>query len=167
MRRRGYHMPQVDSLNTGGSPVAAGGASGNHRGPRRIAGDFAHHPLAMAGLVVLALALLDALVAPLLFNPGPIHIPQRLQGPSGSHVLGTDSVGRDELARLLYGVHNSMLLVGATLALAAVVAAVVLAVVRLLGRKRWQEWARWAGVVLTPVVGLLLLRGASLVVSLQ
>jgi hypothetical protein len=60
-----------------------------------------------------------------------------------------------------------MLLVGATLALAAVVAAVVLAVMRLLGRQRWQEWARWAEVVLTPVVGVLLLGGASLVVGNQ
>ena len=101
-------------------------------------------------------------------NPeGEVIFQQPLQGPSGSHLLGTDYLGRDELARLLYGVHTSMLLVGATLALAAVVAAVVFAVVRLLGRKRGQEWARWAGVVLTPVVGVLLLKGASLVVSLQ
>ena len=93
-------------------------------------------------------------------------IQQRDQGPSGAHLLGTDWLGRDELARLLYGVHSSMLLVGATFALAAVVAAVVLAVVRLLGRKRGQEWARWAGVILTPVVGVLLLGVASLVVPL-
>jgi ABC-type dipeptide/oligopeptide/nickel transport system permease subunit len=39
--------------------------------------------------------------------------------------------------------------------------------VRLLGRQRGQEWTRWAGVVLTPVVGVLLLGGASLVVSRQ
>jgi hypothetical protein len=35
----------------------------------------------------------------------------------------------EQLAQLLYGVHSSMLLVGATLALAAVTAAAVLAVV--------------------------------------
>ena len=159
-------MSQVGNLSAGGSPVAAGGAGGNYRGLRQITGDFAHQPLAMAGLIVLALALLDAFVAPVFINPEVI-IQQRLQGPSGSHLLGTDYLGRDELARLLYGVHTSMLLVGATLALAAVVAAIVFAVVRLLGRTRGQEWARWAGVVLTPVVGVLLLKGASLVVSLQ
>ncbi len=164
----GHSMSQIGHLSAGGSPVAAGGAGGNHRGLRQIVGDFAHHPLAMAGLIVLALALLDTLVAPVFINPeGVVIFQQPLQGPSGSHLLGTDYVGRDELARLLYGVHTSMLLVGATLALAAVVAAVVFAVVRLLGRTRGQEWARWAGVVLTPVVGVLLLNGASLVVSLQ
>jgi ABC-type antimicrobial peptide transport system permease subunit len=161
-------MSQAGNLNTGGSPVAAGGAHGNHRNLRQVAGDFAQHPLAMAGLIVLALALLDTLVAPLLSNTETItgdFTP--LQGPSVSHQLGTDGQGRDELAQLLYGVHSSMLLVGATLALAAVVAAVVLAYVHLLGRTRGQEWAPWADVVLTPVVGVLLLGGASLVVSRQ
>jgi ABC-type dipeptide/oligopeptide/nickel transport system permease subunit len=160
-------MSQMDNLNTGGSPVTAGGAGGSHRGLRQIAGDIAHHPLAMASLIVLALALLDTLVPPLLSNIEIYHVTDLLQGPSGSHPLGTDDLGRDELAQLLYGVHSSMLLVGATLALAAVAAALILAVVRLLGRERGQEWVRWAMVVLTPVVGLLLLGGASLVVSRQ
>jgi peptide/nickel transport system permease protein len=160
-------MSQLGNLNTAGSPVAAGGAGGSHRGLRQIAGDFAHRPLAMAGLIVLALALLVSLVAALLINTRIIDRADAFQSPSGSHLLGTDFLGRDELAQLLYGVHSSMLLVGATFALAAVLAAAILGVVRLLGRTRGQEWARWAGVVLTPVVGLLLLGGASLVVSLQ
>jgi peptide/nickel transport system permease protein len=161
-------MSQLGNPSAAGSPVAAGGARGSHRGPRQIAGDFAQHPLAMAGLIVLALALLDTLVAPLLSNTETIPAnPQQLQAPSGSHLLGTDELGRDQLARLLYGVHSSILLVGATLALAAVGVAVILAAVRLLGRQRGQEWARWAGVVLTPVLGVLLLVGASLVVGNQ
>ena len=41
-------MSQVGHLSTGGSPVAAGGAGGNHRGLRQITGDFAHHPCQMA-----------------------------------------------------------------------------------------------------------------------
>ena len=66
---RGHSMSQVGNPSAGGSPVASGGAGGSHRGPRQIAGDFAHHPLAMAGLIVLALALLDTLVAPLSSTP--------------------------------------------------------------------------------------------------
>jgi hypothetical protein len=120
----------------------------------------------MLGLIVLALALLDTLVAPLLSNTETIP-GNPLQGPSLSDQLGTDVLGRDELAQVLYGVHSSMLLVGATFALAAVGAAVVLAYVHLLGRQRGQEWAPWAEVVLTPAVGVLLLGGASLVVSRQ
>jgi peptide/nickel transport system permease protein len=159
-------MSQVGHPSAGGSPVAAGDAGGNHRGPRQIARDFAHHPLAMVGLIALALTLLNTLVAPLLGNTEMINPADVLQGPSGSHLLGTDELGRDVLARLLFGVRSSMLLVGTTFALAAVGAAAVLAVVRLLGRQRSQDArARWAEVVLTPVVGLLLLGGVSLVVG--
>jgi ABC-type dipeptide/oligopeptide/nickel transport system permease subunit len=161
-------MSQVGHLSAGGSPVATGGAGGSHRGLRQITGDFAHHPLAMAGLVVLALALLDTLVAPVFINPETMPLSlQQFQGPSVSHPLGTDGDGRDALAQLLYGAHTSMLLVGTTFALAAVVAAILFAVVRLLGRTRGQAWARWAGVVLTPVVGVVLLVGASLVLNLK
>jgi peptide/nickel transport system permease protein len=158
-------MSQASNPSAGGSPVAAGGAGENHRGLRQIAGDFAHQPLAMAGLIVLALALLDTLVPPVLSNTESFQLTDLLQSPSGSHLLGTDELGRDELARLLYGVHSSMLLVGATFALAAVGAATILAVVHLLGSQRGQEWTRWAGVVLTPVVGVLLLAGVSLAVG--
>ena len=161
-------MSQVGHLSAGGSPVAAGGAGGNHRGLRQIAGDFAHHPLAMAGLIVLALALLDTLVAPVFINLETMpQIRQQTSGPERLASAGHRHAGRDVLVQLLYGVHTSMLLVGTTFALAAVVAAIILAVVRLLGRKQGQEWARWAGVVLTPVVGVVLLVGASLVLSLE
>jgi peptide/nickel transport system permease protein len=161
-------MSQLGNLSAGGSPVAAGGAGGNHRSLRQITGNFAHHPLAMAGLIVLALALLDTLVAPVFINLATMpQSPQQLQGPSGAHPLGTDAAGRDELVQLLYGVHTSMLLVGTTFALAAVVSAILFAVVRLLGRKQGQEWARWAGVVLTPVVGVMLLVGYSLALNLK
>ena len=61
-------MSQLGNPSAGGPPVASGGAGGNHRSLRQIAGDFAHRPLAMAGLIVLALALLDTLVPPLLSN---------------------------------------------------------------------------------------------------
>jgi ABC-type dipeptide/oligopeptide/nickel transport system permease subunit len=161
-------MSQVGHLSAGGSPVAAGDAGGSHRGPRQNTGDFAHHPLAMAGLIVLALAVLDTLMAPVFINLETMpHSRQQLQGPSVSHPLGTDAAGQDALVQLLYGVHTSMLLVGTTFVLAAVVAAILFAVVRLLGRQQGQEWTRWAGVVLTPVVGVLLLVGASLVLSLK
>ena len=69
---------------------------------------------------------------------------------------------------MLYGVHTSMLLVGTTFVLAAVVAAIIFALVRLLGRKRDQDaHARWVGVVLTPVVGVVLLVGYSLALNLK
>jgi len=33
----------------------------------------------------------------------------RLQGPSGKHLLGTDSIGRDILSRLLYGARTAVM----------------------------------------------------------
>jgi hypothetical protein len=69
--------------------------------------------------------------------------------------------------QLLYGVHTSMLLVGTTFVLAAVVAAIIFALVHLLGRQRGEQWARWVGVVLTPVVGVVLLVGYSLALNLK
>jgi peptide/nickel transport system permease protein len=137
-----------------------------------MAGDFARRLLAIAGLVVLAVAALDTLLAPLLISTQaamsvPANIAQRLQGPSGAHLLGTDELGRDELARLLLGVHYSLLLAGAALVLAAVVSGLALAAVRLVGRERARPWGRWAEVVLTPLVGMFLLGAASVVTSGQ
>jgi len=53
-------MSQLGNLNAGSSPVAGGGAGGSRGGLRQIARDFAHHPLAMAGLIVLVLAAVAA-----------------------------------------------------------------------------------------------------------
>ncbi|MFN8593311.1 MAG: ABC transporter permease [Thermomicrobiales bacterium] len=58
----------------------------------------------VASAVVL-LVLLGGLFAPVLapFNPALPHMPDRLQGPSRTYLLGTDEFGRDLLSRLLFG----------------------------------------------------------------
>lgn len=55
--------------------------------------------------VILALATL-ALFAPLIapFDPAAQDVASRLQGPSSTHLLGTDHLGRDLLSRLIHGV---------------------------------------------------------------
>lgn len=57
------------------------------------------------GLAIIAVMVLLALLAPVLTPYDPIkpHLDQTLQGPSSAHWLGTDKLGRDVLARLLYG----------------------------------------------------------------
>jgi peptide/nickel transport system permease protein len=60
----------------------------------------------MAGLVLFGLIVLCALCAPLLTGQDPIKqdLNAAFQGPgSAGHLLGTDELGRDVLARLLYG----------------------------------------------------------------
>ncbi|OAH13610.1 ABC transporter permease [Streptomyces jeddahensis] len=60
---------------------------------------------AAIGLVIVAVHLLIALLAPVLTSYDPIanNASQALLGPSWEHLAGTDQYGRDVLARVLYG----------------------------------------------------------------
>ena len=66
---------------------------------------FSRNPLAMAGLLIAILLILLATLAPLLTSqdPGAQDLAQRLQTPTAQHWLGTDELGRDVCARILYG----------------------------------------------------------------
>lgn len=61
-------------------------------------------PLAMTGLVVLALLAASAILAPWIAPYDPTSTSPRamLQPPSAQHLLGTDDLGRDVLSRLLH-----------------------------------------------------------------
>ncbi|KRE14586.1 peptide ABC transporter permease [Bosea sp. Root483D1] len=66
---------------------------------------FRRHKLAMASAVILALLILSVVVGPW-FWPVPINdidFSAQLQGPSWAHPLGTDDLGQDILARMMYG----------------------------------------------------------------
>ncbi|HJQ57286.1 MAG TPA: ABC transporter permease [Vineibacter sp.] len=66
---------------------------------------FRRHKLAMASTIVLGLMILAVAFGPLIW-PVPINeidFKAKLQGPSWSHPLGTDDLGQDILARMLYG----------------------------------------------------------------
>ncbi|MBB4683916.1 ABC transporter permease [Amycolatopsis jiangsuensis] len=70
-------------------------------------------PLAILVVYVLA-ALLAPVVAP--YDPDKVTLAQRLLAPSGTHLLGTDALGRDVLSRVIYGTQVSLLVaVGAVL----------------------------------------------------
>jgi peptide/nickel transport system permease protein len=71
---------------------------------------FARHRLAMAGLVFIAALLLVAIFAPLVatHDPNEIDFLATSQGPSRSHWLGTDEIGRDVFSRLVYGARVSL-----------------------------------------------------------
>ena len=68
------------------------------------------NPLAMAGLVILGLWLLIAALAPIVapYDPNKQDIAHRLQGPNGTHLCGTDELGRDIFSRVLYGARISI-----------------------------------------------------------
>jgi peptide/nickel transport system permease protein len=73
---------------------------------------FRRHRTAMAGLILLVALLILALAAPLLtsYNPERQSLSQALRPVSWAHPLGTDHLGRDMLARLLYGGRLSLLI---------------------------------------------------------
>ncbi len=65
---------------------------------------FLRHRFATAGLVVLVLVVLSALLAPeLTQDPNALSASDRKAAPSAEHWLGTDEAGRDILARTVHG----------------------------------------------------------------
>lgn len=72
---------------------------------------FRRHKAGLVALVILTLEVLVAILAPVLIprelaiDPAPLQI---LQNPSSAHWLGTDEVGRDIFARLIYASRISL-----------------------------------------------------------
>jgi peptide/nickel transport system permease protein len=68
---------------------------------KRISSD----PLGLMGLCLVVLMVVSALGASIIapYDPIQLNIMDRLQGPSTSHLLGTDQLGRDLFSRVLYG----------------------------------------------------------------
>ena len=57
------------------------------------------------GLLLVGTVSLAAIFAPLLtsYDPNALNVDHLLQGPSATHLFGTDALGRDVFARMLYG----------------------------------------------------------------
>jgi peptide/nickel transport system permease protein len=66
---------------------------------------ISHEPMGLLGLVLVvvisASAVFAGVIAP--YDPVALNITDRLQGPSTSHLLGTDQLGRDLFSRVLFG----------------------------------------------------------------
>lgn len=77
-----------------------------HRSPFQLSlRRFLKNKLAVLGMVLLFLVILATVFAPLLTNHDPTKADLLLidSPPSSDHILGTDSSGRDNFSRLLYG----------------------------------------------------------------
>ena len=95
--------------------------------------------LGMSAGVVAVLFTAAALLAPWLTpyadaGRGVPDLPMRLQGPSWSHWLGTDDLGRDVLARLLFGARTALVVAVGVVALSVVIGVLVGAVSGYFGR---------------------------------
>jgi peptide/nickel transport system permease protein len=72
------------------------------------------NPLGATGLAIVSLLVVTAILAPLLAPQDPLaqDLPARLVPPSAAHWLGTDELGRDILARILWGARITLTITG-------------------------------------------------------
>jgi peptide/nickel transport system permease protein len=118
---------------------------------------FTHHRLAMVSAVVLGIIILAAFLAPLI--PGlkdPIHQFSDESGralnnlpPRGEFVFGTDQLGRDLFARVIYGGRTSLIVAGVTGLLVASIGTVVGATAGYFGGVIDQALMRFTDLVLS------------------
>src|SRR3954468_7584494 len=73
---------------------------------------FRHHTPAMIGLGIIVTFAVLAVLAPVIspYDPNDQDLAAAIQGPSGSHWLGTDQLGRDIATRLMYGARISLMI---------------------------------------------------------
>ncbi|MFO1296631.1 MAG: ABC transporter permease subunit [Rubrivivax sp.] len=111
---------------------------------------FKRHRLAYWSLWVLAFMVLAVLVGPLVYKVGinDVDFQSRLAGPSARHPMGTDDLGRDMLARMLYGGRIS-LAVGLAAMLMAITVGVIIGAIAGMARG-------WVDAVLMWVTDLFL-----------
>jgi peptide/nickel transport system permease protein len=77
---------------------------------RRVARRVLRNPLALIGLVVVSIALAAAVLADLVapFPSDKVNFAIPLLPPSGEHLFGTDSIGRDQFSRAIFGLRASV-----------------------------------------------------------
>ncbi len=113
--------PTVDTV--GASPAPARRNAPRSEAWRR----FRRHKLALLGTVILVFLVLAVLVGPWIWKVpiNEIDFTARLKGPSWAHPLGTDDLGQDILARMLYGGRISIAVGVAAMFIAILVGVVV------------------------------------------
>jgi peptide/nickel transport system permease protein len=78
---------------------------------RRVARILLARKVVLLSMIIILIMILVAIFAPLLapHNPYEQNLPQRLKGPSIDHLLGTDTLGRDILSRMIYGSQTALM----------------------------------------------------------
>lgn len=115
-----------------GATVAAGGDK-KLSGPKLITQRqrawraFRNNKSALVGLVLVAIIVLVAILAPVLAPHDPLtqSTMDRLQEPSAEHWLGTDDYGRDVFTRILYGTRVALLVGVLSVAMGAVLGTLI------------------------------------------
>jgi peptide/nickel transport system permease protein len=65
----------------------------------------ARDPMGLAGLIIVGVIVVSAILADLIvpYDPIGLNIKDRMQGPSMAHFFGTDQLGRDTFSRMIMG----------------------------------------------------------------
>jgi ABC-type dipeptide/oligopeptide/nickel transport system permease subunit len=90
---------------------------------RRILRVLVGRRIVVFGLIIISLTLIAAIFAPFLapYDPYMPSLENRVLGPSSEHLLGTDSLGRDTLSRLIYGTRTSLIVGVGSVGVAAII----------------------------------------------
>ena len=107
---------------------------------------FIRNKRAMTGLAVVALLTLSVLLLPLVLDLAPYTTDREAgfnQPPSAAHIFGTDDVGRDLFARVLYGGRTS-LFVGITATIISVLIGIPLGIVAAIRQYHFVDYASLA-----------------------
>jgi peptide/nickel transport system permease protein len=91
-------------------PTAPLPATRSRRRNAQFARQLARNRGGMIGLAIVGVIALLAIFAPVIatHDPYALNRIERLQGPTGSHIMGTDDLGRDLFSRIVYGARISM-----------------------------------------------------------
>ena len=95
--------------------------------PQSILRPLLRDPLGVTAAAILAMIVVACAAAPLIapYNPDATSFTAELSGPTGSHLLGTDELGRDILSRLLYGAQPTLLAAAEATVIAIVIGTVL------------------------------------------
>ena len=134
----------IRESHTASPPAAAAARRRTVSRRRELWRRFRRHRLAVASAAILAAIILLVVVGPLAWRVpiNDIDFTARLQGPSWQHPFGTDDLGQDLLARMLYGGHIS-LAVGLAAMMVAVAVGTVMGAVAGISRGGVDAGAMW------------------------
>ncbi|MGH3376681.1 MAG: ABC transporter permease [Actinoallomurus sp.] len=115
----------MTSLIEPAATAEAAGVADQPAAARATWNAFRRNPLGVVAMVLLALLIVVALAAPLLASYPGGHGTTILAPPSGAHWFGTDNLGRDVFAEVVYGTRISMLVAAGATALAIAIGVTV------------------------------------------
>ncbi len=114
-------------MNVATGDSAAAAPLRSSRALRQLLSAFNTNKTSWVGLVTFAIVVVTAILAPVLATHDPLeqNFLEKLKGPSGEFILGTDGYGRDIWSRLVYGARLSLWIGGVSILIAMVIGSLI------------------------------------------